>query len=143
MKLEFSEEREGYTEAENLVRIARQLTATSESDRLRDELERHALDHLASDQRELSRVNNALTSESSSWIARVSSTWHRFWGPTGAEMELSKQRSDALDRADRAERSSFESLAEMARVGRERDEAMKRLEVLQQRLDDLEGGNDK
>jgi plasmid stabilization system protein ParE len=58
-------------------------------------------------------------------------------------MELSKQRSAALDRADRAERSSFESLAEMARVGRERDEAMKKLEVLQQRFDDLEGGNDK
>jgi hypothetical protein len=66
-----------------------------------------------------------------------------FGGPTGAEMELSKQRSDALDRADRAERSSFEALAEMARVGRERDEAMKKLEVLKRRLDDFEGGYDK
>ena len=83
VKLEFSEDRESYTAAENLVRIARQLTATSESDRLRDELERLALDHLASDQRELSRVNNVLTFESSSWIARLSSTWHRFWGPNG------------------------------------------------------------
>lgn len=142
MKLEFSEGKKGYTEAENLVRIARQLSATGDTDRLRDELERHARDHLAIDQQELSRVDNGLAAESSSLVTRVSATWHRFWGPTSAEMELSKQRSDALERADRAERSSFESLAEMARVGRERDEAMQQLEVLQQRLNDLESGKD-
>lgn len=143
MKLKFSEGKEGYTEAENFVRIARQLSATGDTDRLRDELERHARDHLANDQQELSRVDDALAAESSSWVTRVSATWHRIWGPTSAEMELSKQRSDALDRADRAERSSFESLAEMSRVGRERDAAIKQLKVLQQRLDDLESGKDK
>jgi hypothetical protein len=47
-------------------------------------------------------------------------------------MELSKQRSEALERAERAEQSSFEALAEMSRVERERDAARKELHDLRE-----------
>ena len=138
MKLEFSKGKEGYAQAENLLRIARQLGTTADTNRVLNELERHALEHLADDEAELARVREALASGLPAPMARLAAAWHRFWGPSSSEMALSKQRSDALDRAERAERSSFEALAEMAQVGRERDEALKNIELLRERLEQFE-----
>lgn len=143
MKLEFGKDTKGFGEAEHLLRITRQLGTTPETDRVRLELERHALDHLAHDDVELARVQEVLAMQSRALMARLARAWRRFWGPSSVEVELSRQRIDALERADRAERSSFESFAEMARMGRERDEAIEDLKVLQQQLDNIENANRK
>ena len=117
MKLEFSKDKKGNTEAEHLLRITRQLGGSDETDRVRGELERHAFEHLGHDEAELARVHEVLRAQSQALLVRMSSAWHRFWGPSSVEVDLSRQRIDALERADRAERSAFESLAEMAAGG--------------------------
>jgi hypothetical protein len=143
VKVEFSKGKKGYAEAENLLRIARELGTTPDTDRLRVELERRALEHLEDDELELARVREVMASEQPGPMARLAAAWHRFWGPSSGEMELSKQRGEALDRADRAERSSFEALAETAQVGRERDEALKNVELLRERLEQFENAEQK
>lgn len=65
------------------------------------------------------------------------SALHGLLGPSRREMMLSQQRVDALDRAQRAEAVSFDALAETARVGRERDQALERIEALEAELAEL------
>jgi hypothetical protein len=138
---EFSDGPKGYIQAESLVRIVRRLRTTADSDQLCDELERSALDHLKDSGSELARVRELIDVEAPTWPARAFAAWHRFWGPSSREMELSKQRGDALERAERAEHSSFEALAEMAKVERERDAAGKEIAILRQRIDRLENSD--
>lgn len=138
MRIEFGEGAKGHAEVESLLRIIRRLRTTPESDHLREELERSAFDHLTGSEAEMARIRDLTAAQNPSWPVRAADLWQRFWGPSSHEMALSKQRSDALERADRAERSSFEALADMARVGRERDEANKEIEILRRRLDQLE-----
>lgn len=141
MKVEFGTGAKGYEEAESLLRIVRRLHSSPGSENLCGELERHALDHLGGNEQELARVRELISSQQPTMISQAVFMWHRFWGPSSGEMELSKQRGDALERAERAERSSFEALAEMAEVGRERDMAMKDVELLRQRIEQLENAD--
>ncbi len=67
-------------------------------------------------------------------MERVGAVWRSIMGPSRREVRLSKQRIAALERAERAEAISFEALAETAKVGRERDEALKKLEELEKTL---------
>ncbi len=60
-------------------------------------------------------------------------------GPTGRDLELSRQRREAVDRAERAERSAFEALAELAETGRERDALKARVKELEQQLNSRQG----
>ncbi len=143
MKLEFSKDKKGYIEAEHLLRITRQLKVSDETERVRGELERIAFEHLGHDVAELDRVHAVLDQQSTTLLARLSNAWHRFWGPSSVEVDLSKQRIDALERADRAERSAFESLAEMSRVGRERDQALAELKDLRHQLDKIQNDQKK
>ena len=138
MRIEFSKGMQGHIEVESILRIAHRLRETAESLQLRADLEHRALTHLQGDDRELARMRELLALDRPSWLARSAVVWHRFWGPSDREMELSKQRSDALERAERAEHSSFEALADMARVGRERDAANAELEKLRWRVGELE-----
>ena len=139
MKIEFSEGANGDAEVESLLRIVCRLRSTADANRLRETLERSAFEHFSSNDAEIARLRELIAMETASWSARVMTVWQRYWGPSSHEMALSKQRSDALDRADRAERSSFEALAEMARVGRERDAAIKENEDLRLQLDRTKG----
>jgi hypothetical protein len=78
------------------------------------------------------------TSNSNFWsrsiMERVGAVWRSIMGPSRREVRLSKQRIAALERAERAEAISFEAVAETAKVGRERDEALKKLEELEKTL---------
>ncbi|RME33007.1 MAG: hypothetical protein D6786_08885 [Gammaproteobacteria bacterium] len=60
-------------------------------------------------------------------------------GPTARDLELSRQRREAIDRAERAERSAFEALAELAETGRQRDALKARLKELEQEIRSLKG----
>jgi hypothetical protein len=133
VKIEFSEGAKGQSEIESVLRIARSLPETAGSLRLREQLENSAFSYLQDDEAEATRMRSLIASNRPSWLARAAASWHRLWGPTSREMDLSKQRIDALERAERAERSSFDAVAEMARIGRERDALSAGLLQLRQR----------
>lgn len=143
MKIEFSEGDKGYAEAESILRLTRSLRATEASAKMSEELSRRAFEHLAGSDTETARMNAIIACERPSWVARAAAVWHRLWGPSGRELELSRQRGEALERADRAEHSSFEALAEMARVERERDAALEELASLRQRAARLDKSDGK
>ncbi len=69
----------------------------------------------------------------------ILSFWRSMFGPGHNEMELSRQRIEAMDRAQRAEVASFDALAETVKVARQRDEAKKQIKELKARIAELEG----
>jgi len=135
VKLAFSEGAKGYAEVEGILRVACQLRPTAGSIQLAEQLERQALAHLAGDEEEIGRMHDLIAHERSSLAARAVAVWHRFWGPSSREMELSTQRGDALERAERAERSAFEALREMTRAERELEAANEELQMLRRRIE--------
>lgn len=56
------------------------------------------------------------------------------FGPSRRELVLSKQRIELIERAEHAEATAFEALAEMAEVGKQRDEALKKIKDLEEEI---------
>lgn len=142
MKIEFADGAAGYREAREikaLVRFVADNTVSGTHDRqLLDYLERAATGHLERPEfDELRAQEPARAVDDRRTWPRLKAWWRSVFGPSRYELELAQQRSEALARAERAERNAFEALAETARVGRERDEARKRLEALEARLAEL------
>ena len=138
MKIEFNGSTENLHEAENVLRILHYLPMTASAEKLRGEVIRQVLDHIREHPDGDSKIRQLEQNRSTGLVRRLSALRRVLMGPSSGEIELSKQRHEALDRADRAERSSFEALAEMAAVGRERDALKKDLEVLRLRVKQLE-----
>jgi len=75
--------------------------------------------------------------KSNGLLARISTFLHSMMGPSRREMMLSKQRQELIERAEHAELSAFAALAETAEVGRERDDALQKLKLLETELKKL------
>ena len=61
-------------------------------------------------------------------FGKIYSCWRSLTGPTRRELILSSQRHELIERAERAESIAFEAIAETTEVGRQRDEAIKKLQ---------------
>jgi chromosome segregation ATPase len=139
MKCEFSTGDAGYREARELLSMVKFIadnTVTGSHDiQLLDQLTAIATRHI--ERPEFAALRSAADErpDDRPFGARLSQTWRNLVGPSRSEMELARQRIEALERAERAERSSFEALAETARVGRERDELVAEVERLQAALE--------
>jgi len=125
MKIEFEAGSAGLLEAESLFRISLRLPSTAASLACASELERSALSRL--DTAEAERLRGLGSGEEPGGGL---SFWSRLTGPSKRELDLGRQRSEALERADRAEKASFEAVADMAAVERERDIVRAELEAL-------------
>lgn len=132
MEIEFHDGPEGLTEAEALFRIVHRLPSTPATEEAAAELERQALGRLGD---ESEQVRSLL--KNPSLLQHLRELKHRYLGPSNRELELARQRSEALERANRAEKASFEALADMAAVTRERDEARQELARVQSELASL------
>ena len=60
-------------------------------------------------------------------LGKIYSCWRSLTGPTRREIILSSQRHELIERAERAEAIAFEAISETTEVGRQRDEALKKL----------------
>ena len=138
MNIDFSDPTDDSIEAEDLLRVLHYLPLTSSAEKLRGEIIRQAFDHIRVLPDRESRIRRLTETGTRGLVGRILALWRGIKGPSHAELELSKQRYEALDRADRAERSSFEALAEMVTVGRERDKLREKLGVVQLRIKQLE-----
>ena len=58
-------------------------------------------------------------------------------GPSRRELLLSKQRQELIERAEHAEASAFAALAETADIGRERNEALQKVRLLESELEKI------
>ncbi len=138
MDIGFSHGEAGYHEARELkamVRFVVNNTVAGTHDRqLLDRMERAADAQLARPEFAELRDREPQPVDDRRIASRVRAWWRELVGPTRRELDLAHQRIDALARAERAERSAFEALAETARVGRERDEALARLQALEAQL---------
>lgn len=61
-------------------------------------------------------------------FGKLYSCWRSLTGPTRRELILSSQRHELIERAERAESIAFEAISETTEVGRQRDEAFKKLQ---------------
>jgi chromosome segregation ATPase len=142
MKIEFTTGPAGFQEAKELSAVVRYVVhntvAGSHDIQLLDSIEQIAASHMQKPEFADLTANEVPETEDRPPFRRLTEFWRGFWGPSRREMELSKQRIAALERAERAERSSFEALAEMARVARERDDTRRQLEDLTTRIGALE-----
>ena len=138
MKIEFNGSTENLLEAEDVLRVLHYLPMTASAEKLRGEIIHQVFEHIRQHPDGDSRIRQLAQDRSAGFVGRIFALWRGIRGPSHGEIELSRQRHEALDRADRAERSSFEALAEMATVGRERDAMKKDLEALRSRIKQLE-----
>jgi len=142
MKIEFTPGPAGFQEAKELSAMVRYVVhntiAGSHDIQLLDAIEQIAASHMQKPEFAELTTSEPPEADDRPPIRRLKEFWRGFWGPSRREMELSKQRIAALERAERAERSSFEALAEMARVARERDDTRQQLDDLTTRIDTLE-----
>lgn len=146
MKIEFERGEVGYHEARNLRALARCLLRDLDQSKhdiaLIAYVERAADEYMARPQfRQLREQERE--EEESSFASKVRSIWGTWMGPSGRELELCKQRIEALGRAMRAEHASFEALVETVELGRERDEARARVKALEDKIDELQALLDK
>lgn len=72
-----------------------------------------------------------------SLLTKLSSLRRMLTGPSKHELLLSKQRQELIERAERAEIMAFEALSETADVGRQRDETLKKVHQLEEKLNAL------
>ena len=142
MKIEFATGAAGFYEARELSTMARYIVnntvSGSHDTQLLDSIEQIAATHMQKPEFADLTVTMALEVEDRPVLQRMAESWRRVWGPSRGEMDLSRQRIAALERAERAERSAFEALAEMARVARERDDDNEQIKDLRKRVDILE-----
>ncbi len=109
---------------ESLLKLADEHAASQEFDELRQQ---------HSPMERVPKVEEAYPA-----TQNIFSFWRSMFGPGHNEMELSRQRIEAMDRAQRAEIASFDALAETVKVARERDEAKKQVKELKARIEELE-----
>jgi len=139
MKIEFEPGAAGFREATHLQRLTRvyRTSQTGGSDMLAfvENLEIQAGQH--ADREEFAGLREQLPAEDTPVVTsrglakRVLGVIFR---PSPVEMELSAQRSEAMERAERAEALAFDAMAEMARTNQARDEALSRISALEAEL---------
>ncbi len=148
MKIKFDPGAEGFHEAEVLRAMVRHYLRTTEPGGRRAEF-LHSLEELAQEHMESPEFDGlrAHLGEQGDWTlppvepslgSRLRGLFSALTGPSRREMELSRQRIEALDRAQRAEIASFEALAETAQVARERDALREELKALKASLEDAD-----
>lgn len=64
----------------------------------------------------------------------MTGVWRWLSGPTRREQVLARQRQELIERAERAEAMAFEALAETNDVARQRDEAVRKIELISRQL---------
>ncbi len=130
MKIKFDSGAEGFYEARELQQMASyflsHIAGGDERDKFLRSLVGVAEEHMAASEFDVLR-KNAVKDGAYQPVTEVNgfslrNMFSGLLGPTQREMELSRQRIQAQDRAQRAEISSFEALAEMAEIGRQRDQ---------------------
>ena len=142
MKIKFDPGAAGFHEAEVLRAMVRHYLRTTEPGGRQAEF-LHSLEELAREELESPEFDElrAMRSGEEDWSLPAVETsvgshlrglFSALTGPSRREMELSRQRIEAMDRAQRAEIASFEALAETAQVARERDELKARLKALRE-----------
>jgi len=142
MKIKFDPGAAGFHEAEVLRTVVRHFLRTTEPGGRRTEF-LHSLEGLAEEQMAAPEFADlrARRSADEDWTlapveaslgSRIRSLFSALTGPSRREMDLSRQRIEAIDRAQRAEIASFEALAETSQVARERDELRRQLKALKQ-----------
>lgn len=140
MKIEFAPGEAGLHEAREIKSMVHYIvdnTVTGSHDRqLLELLERAASEFL--ERPEFAGSGEEEVLEDRPWPRRLRDWWYEYFGPSRREVELARQRAEALENEERAEHSAFEAMAEMARVSAERDEALARLKALEQRLAELD-----
>jgi len=131
VKLEFEDGEQGYHEARelrDLVRFVQENTVAGSLDRqLLDTIESRCIEHMQQRRFDSLRAQEPPAPPARPPLQRLLGWLRSVIGPSRRELELSRQRAEALARAARAEHSAFEALAETSRVARERDELAERL----------------
>ncbi len=139
MKIEFEPGAAGFREAAHLQRLTRayRTSQSGGSDMLAfvESVENQADQHM--DREEFAALREQLSAEDTP-VVPSRGLAKRLLGilfrPSPVEMELSAQRSEAMERAERAEALSFDAMAEMARANQTRDAALSRITVLEAEL---------
>ena len=141
MKIDFDEGEPGFFEARAaiaVVHFAQNAELDVDARDLLEFLGEAASAHLNRPEFEALRAEHGIRGEVWPTFSVLKQLWRRTVGPSAVESSLSRQRSEALERAERAEHSAFEALAETAKVARERDQAISEATRLRREIDALE-----
>jgi len=143
MKIEFDNSKPGYQQAllfRSLLEHARtnHLIDAANLDLVSD-TQRQLAQFLSQGEFEEFRADESLTHGfdnicNPGLFNKLASLFRQLLGPGRKEQELSQQRRELLERAERAEAMAYESLAETADVGRQRDDAIKRIKDLEEEI---------
>lgn len=139
MRIEFDTDVNGFEEAVALRAFVRRARAQpgpgKRLERILADLDAQAASWIARSEYDALRTSAAAADAT---LTRYLQRWLRNWlGPGQREIELGRQRADALERAERAERSAFEALVDSSRIAAERDRALARAVRAEQRLAEL------
>jgi truncated hemoglobin YjbI len=135
MKIEFSKGAAGFDEAHEIKKAIHHYSVTVHAGHRSEILE--TLEQAADEQMQKPEYETLLADAvfddriEAQRISRLRLWWESVMGPSDRELEMGRQRMEALDRVQRAEAATFDAVAEMAEQARE-------IEILKARISELE-----
>jgi len=135
MKIEFSNDASGYRKADQLIILLEFIRSHDLSNRFDDgfiegiehELNQFLSQPVFNSLRKAEQATTNLDDVDTVTTSGLLNMFRRFIGPGKYEQKLSAQRRVLVERAERAEIMAFNALAELSEVGRQRDDALQKL----------------